>query len=40
MIKASGNNDQAQKITTGITGSDGYVEVTSGLKEGEMIINY
>ena len=40
MVKAADKNGAMQKVTTGITGADGNVEVTSGLDEGEMIINY
>jgi HlyD family secretion protein len=40
MVETDNQGNEKRKITTGITGSDNYVEVVDGLKEGETIINY
>lgn len=40
MVRTGGQTSEKREIATGITGSDNYVEVVNGLKEGETIINY
>jgi len=40
MVKTDGNNYEEQKISEGIAGANGYVEVIGGLNENKMIINY
>ena len=37
LVTQNGNNPEERKVETGIKGSNGYVEILSGLKEGERI---
>ncbi len=37
-IQKSDNTEEERKVTTGLAGSDGTIEITSGLKEGDVAI--